>query len=83
MRVVNELLEDDELLETVPEAQAERLRHSRTRGRKQTPAGSCVGDADSEVVSASWHRNQGSDLRRWIGGDRLLGASIEELAALA
>lgn len=38
MRVVDELLEDDELLDAVFEAQGQRHRHSRTRGRKQTPA---------------------------------------------
>lgn len=38
MRVVDELLVDDELLDTVFEAQGERHPHSRTRGRKQTPA---------------------------------------------
>jgi IS5 family transposase len=38
MRVFDELLEDDELLDTMFEAQGQRYRHSRTRGRKQTPA---------------------------------------------
>jgi IS5 family transposase len=38
MRVVDELLEDDELLETVFDAQGQRHPHSRTRGRKQAPA---------------------------------------------
>src|ERR1700757_2845241 len=38
MRVVDELLEDDELLDTVFEAQGQRHPRSRTRGRKQTPA---------------------------------------------
>jgi IS5 family transposase len=38
MRVVDELLEDDELLDTVYKAQGQRHEHSRTRGRKQTPA---------------------------------------------
>lgn len=38
MKVVDDLLEDDDLLETVFEAQGERHPHSRTRGRKQTPA---------------------------------------------
>ena len=38
MRVVDELLEDDELLDAVFAAQGERHRYSRTRGRKQTPA---------------------------------------------
>ena len=38
MRVVDELLEDDELLDTVFEAQGRRHPRSRTRGRKQTPA---------------------------------------------
>jgi hypothetical protein len=37
MRVV-ELLEDDELLEAVYQAQGKRHRRSRTRGRRQTPA---------------------------------------------
>ncbi len=38
MRVVDELLEDDELLEAVYQAQGKRHRRSRTRGRRQTPA---------------------------------------------
>ena len=38
MRVVDELLEDDELLDTVFAAQGQRHPYSRTRGRKQTPA---------------------------------------------
>jgi transposase, IS5 family len=38
MRVVDELLEDDELLDTVFEAQGQRHPRSRTRGWKQTPA---------------------------------------------
>ena len=38
MRVVDELLEDDELLDAVFEAQGQRHPQSRTRGRKQTPA---------------------------------------------
>ena len=38
MRVVDELLADDVLLETVYKAQGGRHRHSRIRGRKQTPA---------------------------------------------
>jgi hypothetical protein len=38
MRVVAELLEDDELLDTVYQAQGKRRRRSRTRGRRQTPA---------------------------------------------
>lgn len=38
MRVVDELLEDDELLDTVFAAQGQRHPQSRTRGRKQTPA---------------------------------------------
>lgn len=38
MRVVDELLEDDELLDAVFEAQGQRHEHSRTRGRTQTPA---------------------------------------------
>jgi transposase, IS5 family len=38
MRAVDELLEDDELLDAVYEAQAQRHAQSRTRGRQQTPA---------------------------------------------
>ena len=38
MRVVDELLEDDELLDSVLEAQGQRHPRSRTCGRKQTPA---------------------------------------------
>src|SRR3954447_26053745 len=38
MRLVDELLEDEELLDTVYEAQGERHPQSRTRGRMQTPA---------------------------------------------
>lgn len=38
MRQADELLDDEELLETVYEAQGRRRKHSRTRGRKQTPA---------------------------------------------
>ena len=38
MRVVDELLEDDDLLETVYEAQGKRHARSRTHGRGQTPA---------------------------------------------
>jgi transposase, IS5 family len=38
MRVVDELLEDDELLDTVYEAQGKRHPQSRMRGRQQTPA---------------------------------------------
>ena len=38
MRAVDELLEDDELLSTVYDAQGQRRRQSRTRGRHQTPA---------------------------------------------
>ena len=38
MRVVDELLEDDELLDVVYDAQGKRHSHSRTRGRHQTPA---------------------------------------------
>ncbi|HYK62852.1 MAG TPA: transposase, partial [Bryobacteraceae bacterium] len=38
MRAVDELLEDDELLHTVYEAQGKRHDHSRTAGRPQTPA---------------------------------------------
>jgi transposase, IS5 family len=38
MRAVDELLEDDELLDTVYDAQGKRHKQSRTRGRQQTPA---------------------------------------------
>ena len=38
MRAVDELLEDDELLDTVYGAQGKRHKQSRTRGRQQTPA---------------------------------------------
>src|SRR6516164_6681525 len=38
MRAVDELLEDDELLDTVYDAQGKRSSQSRTRGRHQTPA---------------------------------------------
>jgi IS5 family transposase len=38
MRVVDELLEDEELLEAVYDAQSQRHTHSRTRRRHQTPA---------------------------------------------
>ena len=38
MRVVDELLEDDERLDTVLDAQGQRHPHSRTRGRKQAAA---------------------------------------------
>ena len=38
MRLVDELLEDEELLDTVYEAQGERHPQSRSRGRMQTPA---------------------------------------------
>ena len=38
MRVVDELLEDEELLALVYEAQGKRHPHSRTHGRRQTPA---------------------------------------------
>lgn len=38
MRVVDEVLEDDELLDTVYDAQGKRHTQSRTRGRHQTPA---------------------------------------------
>ena len=38
MRAVDELLEDDELLEAVYDAQGRRHAQSRTRGRQQTPA---------------------------------------------
>jgi transposase, IS5 family len=38
MRVVDELLEDEKLLDTVYEAQGKRHGRSRVRGRQQTPA---------------------------------------------
>jgi IS5 family transposase len=38
MRVVDELLEDEELLDTVYDAQGKRYAQSRMRGREQTPA---------------------------------------------
>ena len=38
MRLVDELLEDEQLLDTVYEAQGERHPQSRSRGRMQTPA---------------------------------------------
>jgi IS5 family transposase len=38
MRVADGLLEDEGLLDRVYDAQAKRCKHSRTRGRKQTPA---------------------------------------------
>ena len=38
MRLVDELLEDEQLLETIYEAQGERYPQSRRRGREQTPA---------------------------------------------
>lgn len=38
MRVVDELLEDEELLDTIYDAQGKRCEHSRVRGRQQTPA---------------------------------------------
>src|SRR5712671_6327008 len=38
MRVVDELLEDEELVDAVYEAQGKRHRQSRQRGRQQTPA---------------------------------------------
>jgi transposase, IS5 family len=38
MRLVDELLEDEQLLDTVYEAQGERYPQSRRRGREQTPA---------------------------------------------
>src|SRR5580693_4359693 len=38
MRVVDELLEDEQLVDTVYEAQGERYPQSRKRGREQTPA---------------------------------------------
>jgi len=38
MRVADRLLEDEALLDHVYDAQAKRHKHSRTRGRKQTPA---------------------------------------------
>src|SRR4030095_14233787 len=38
MQAVDELLQDDELLDAVSEAQAQRHAQSRSRGRAQTPA---------------------------------------------
>jgi IS5 family transposase len=38
MRTADQLLEDEQLIERVFEAQARRCRKSRTRGRRQTPA---------------------------------------------
>lgn len=38
MRQADELLDDEALLDSVYEAQGKRRKHSRTRGRKQTPA---------------------------------------------
>ena len=38
MRAVDQLLEDDQLLEAVYDAQGKRHKQSRTRGRRQTPA---------------------------------------------
>jgi hypothetical protein len=38
MRLVDQLLEDEQLLDTVYEAQEERHPQSRSRGRMQTPA---------------------------------------------
>ena len=38
MRVADRLLEDEAILDYVYDAQAKRRKHSRTRGRKQTPA---------------------------------------------
>ena len=38
MREADDLLDDEDLLDTVYEAQGRRRKHSRTRGRKQTPA---------------------------------------------
>ena len=38
MRLVDRLLEDEQLLDTIYEAQGERYPQSRRRGRKQTPA---------------------------------------------
>ena len=38
MRAVDELLEDDAMLDAVYQAQGRRHDHSRTRGRRQTPA---------------------------------------------
>src|SRR5437667_10873718 len=38
MRLVDDLLQDEQLLETVYEAQGERQPQSRSRGRMQTPA---------------------------------------------
>jgi len=38
MRVADRLLEDEELIDPIYQAQKGRWQHSRTRGRKQTPA---------------------------------------------
>jgi len=38
MRVADDLLQDEALLDHVYDAQAKRHKHSRTRGRKQTPS---------------------------------------------
>src|SRR6266568_5857280 len=50
MRLVDELLEDEQLLDTVYQAQGERHPQSRSRGRMQTPAapsnGACRPDPD-------------------------------------
>ena len=39
MRLVDRLLEDEQLVDTIYEAQGERYPQSRQRGREQTPAG--------------------------------------------
>ena len=49
MRLVDELLEDEQLLDTVYEAQGERHPQSRIRGRMQTPGGSSVAPAVVEA----------------------------------
>ncbi len=56
MRLVDELLEDEQLLDTVYQAQGERHPQSRSRGRMQTPAapsnGACRPDPDRGNVAA-------------------------------
>ena len=52
MRVVDEVLEDDELLDTVYDAQGKRHTQSRTRqGQAPNARGGCAADADSEACS--------------------------------
>ena len=56
MRLVDELLEDEQLLDTVYQAQGERHPQSRSRGRMQTLAapsnGACRPDPDRGNVAA-------------------------------